>query len=148
MKVVEKEYAVRIDLPKFKAGDTVTVHYKIVEGNKERIQQYRGVVIQRSGGAGLTATFTVRKMSGNIGVERIFPVHLLSLTRLKSTSTVKYAGRVSSTSGILQARKHVSGKRYTKISQKYMKEPLQSGFFCYRFCESHIDGFNTWSFIR
>jgi len=74
MKVVEKEYTSGIDLPKFKAGDTVTVHYKIKEGNKERIQQYRGVVMQRSGGAGLTATFTVRKMSGNIGVERIFPV--------------------------------------------------------------------------
>lgn len=74
MKVVEKEFAVNNEFPKFKAGDTVTVHYKIVEGNKERIQQYRGVVIQRSGGSSTTATFTVRKMSGNIGVERIFPV--------------------------------------------------------------------------
>jgi len=73
MKVVEKEYAVKNEYPKFKAGDTVTVHYKIVEGNKERIQQYRGVVIQRSGTSN-TETFTVRKMSGNIGVERIFPV--------------------------------------------------------------------------
>jgi large subunit ribosomal protein L19 len=73
MKVVEKEYATTNEFPKFRAGDTVTVHYKIKEGNKERIQQYRGVVIQRSG-AGVTATFTVRKMSGNIGVERIFPV--------------------------------------------------------------------------
>jgi large subunit ribosomal protein L19 len=73
MKVVEKEYATGVEFPKFKAGDTVTVHYKIREGNKERIQQYRGVVMQRSG-TGLTATFTVRKMSGNIGVERIFPV--------------------------------------------------------------------------
>jgi len=73
MKVVEKEYAVNKEYPKFKAGDTVTVHYKIVEGNKERIQQYRGVVIQRSGTHN-TETFTVRKMSGNIGVERIFPV--------------------------------------------------------------------------
>jgi len=73
MKVVEKEFASGVELPKFRAGDTVTVHYKIREGNKERIQQYRGVVIQRSG-AGMTATFTVRKMSGNIGVERIFPV--------------------------------------------------------------------------
>ena len=73
MKVVEKEYATGVEFPKFKAGDTVTVHYKIKEGNKERIQQYRGVVMQRSG-TGLTATFTVRKMSGNIGVERIFPV--------------------------------------------------------------------------
>ena len=74
MKVVEKEYATSNEFPKFRAGDTVTVHYKIKEGNKERIQQYRGVVIQRSGGNGMTATFTVRKMSGNIGVERIFPV--------------------------------------------------------------------------
>ena len=73
MKVIEKEYASSTEFPKFRAGDTVTVHYKIREGNKERIQQYRGVVIQRSG-EGQTATFTVRKMSGNIGVERIFPV--------------------------------------------------------------------------
>ena len=73
MKVVEREMAVKNEFPKFIAGDTITVHYKIREGNKERIQQYRGVVIQRSG-AGHTETFTVRKMSGNIGVERIFPV--------------------------------------------------------------------------
>ena len=59
-------------LPAFKAGDTVTVHYKIKEGNKERIQQYQGVVLQRAG-SGNSATFTVRKMSGNVGVERIFP---------------------------------------------------------------------------
>jgi large subunit ribosomal protein L19 len=72
MNVVEKEFAVAKEYPKFGAGDTVTVHYKIKEGSKERIQQYRGVVIQRSG-SGNTATFTVRKMSGNIGVERIFP---------------------------------------------------------------------------
>lgn len=73
MNIVEKEFAVESEFPKFKAGDTITVHYKIKEGNKERIQQYRGVVIQRSG-EGNTQTFTVRKMSGNIGVERIFPV--------------------------------------------------------------------------
>jgi large subunit ribosomal protein L19 len=73
MDVVEKELSVTNEFPKFIAGDTVTVHYKIKEGNKERIQQFRGVVIQRSG-TGHTETFTVRKMSGNIGVERIFPV--------------------------------------------------------------------------
>ncbi len=60
-------------LPNFKAGDTITVHYKIKEGEKERIQQYQGIVLQRSG-AGKVETFTVRKMSGNVGVERIFPV--------------------------------------------------------------------------
>ena len=73
MNVVEKELAVKSEYPNFAAGDTITVHYKIVEGNKERIQQFKGVVLQRSG-TGHTETFTVRKMSGNIGVERIFPI--------------------------------------------------------------------------
>jgi len=72
MKVVSEEYTPQTELPKFNAGDTITVHYKIKEGNKERVQQFRGVVIQRRG-KGHTETFTVRKMSGNIGVERIFP---------------------------------------------------------------------------
>ncbi len=73
IKVAENQFYTRKEFPAFKAGDTVTVHYKIVEGNKERIQQYRGVVLQRRG-TGLVETFTVRKMSGNIGVERIFPL--------------------------------------------------------------------------
>jgi len=59
--------------PKFKAGDNVTVNYKIIEGNKERIQSFKGDVIKRQGTAG-TATFTVRKMSDGVGVERTFPV--------------------------------------------------------------------------
>jgi large subunit ribosomal protein L19 len=74
MKIVQEQNGVSKDFPEFASGDTVTVHYKIKEGNKERIQQYRGVVIQRKGGKGITATFTVRKMSGEIGVERIFPI--------------------------------------------------------------------------
>jgi large subunit ribosomal protein L19 len=73
MNIVEKEFAVKNEYPKFAAGDTITVHYKIKEGNKERIQQFRGVVIQRSGSRN-SETFTIRKMSGNIGVERIIPV--------------------------------------------------------------------------
>ena len=73
MKVVENEFAVANEFPNFKSGDTITVHYKIKEGNKERIQQYRGVVIQRKGDK-VSGTFTVRKMSGNVGVERIFPI--------------------------------------------------------------------------
>jgi large subunit ribosomal protein L19 len=72
MKVVEKEFATGNEFPAFSSGDTITVHYKIKEGNKERIQQYRGTVIQKKG-EGSGATFTVRKMSGNVGVERIFP---------------------------------------------------------------------------
>jgi large subunit ribosomal protein L19 len=69
---VEDQVSVK-ELPSFKAGDTITVSYKIIEGNKERIQKFQGVVIQRVGG-GPTATFTVRKISNNVGVERIFPV--------------------------------------------------------------------------
>jgi large subunit ribosomal protein L19 len=73
LKVVENQFSTEKEIPAFSAGDTITVHYKIKEGNKERIQQYKGVVIQRRG-TGIKATFTVRKMSGNIGVERIFPL--------------------------------------------------------------------------
>jgi large subunit ribosomal protein L19 len=70
---VEDHFVVKQKLPAFKAGDTVTIHYKIKEGEKERIQQYQGVVLQRSG-SGVTETFTVRKVSGTVGVERIIPV--------------------------------------------------------------------------
>ena len=73
IKQLEKEISPVKQYPEFKAGDTITVSYKITEGNKERIQQFQGVVIQRKG-SGSTATFTVRKISNNVGVERIFPV--------------------------------------------------------------------------
>jgi len=75
IKVAQNAFAVEVkEQPQFNSGDTITVHYKIKEGNKERIQNYRGVVIQVKG-EGVTKTFTVRKMSGNIGVERIFPLY-------------------------------------------------------------------------
>ena len=73
LKAAESAFVKDTQYPEFKAGDTITVHYKIREGNKERIQQFRGVVIQRRG-SGISATFMVRKMSGNFGVERIFPI--------------------------------------------------------------------------
>jgi large subunit ribosomal protein L19 len=73
MNYVQETLIQKKEFPRFKAGDTITVHYKIKEGNKERIQTYQGVVLQRTG-TGTSATFTVRKISGNIGVERIFPI--------------------------------------------------------------------------
>jgi len=71
---VEEKLAPKKDLPSFKAGDTITVHYKIKEGDKERVQQYQGTVIQRRG-EGASASFTVRKISNGVGVERVFPVN-------------------------------------------------------------------------
>jgi large subunit ribosomal protein L19 len=73
VKEISKKLTTIAALPSFSAGDTITVHYKIKEGNKERIQQFQGVVLQRRG-SGSTETFTVRKMSQAIGVERIFPI--------------------------------------------------------------------------
>lgn len=73
IKVAEEAFATKKEHPAFKSGDTITVSYRIKEGNKERIQQYRGVVIRISG-QGDKKRFTVRKMSENVGVERIFPI--------------------------------------------------------------------------
>jgi large subunit ribosomal protein L19 len=70
---VHEQLTGKKEFPKFKAGDNITVNYKIVEGGKERIQGFRGDVIKRQG-QGATATFTVRKMSDNVGVERTFPI--------------------------------------------------------------------------
>ena len=69
---VHEQLTGKKEFPKFKAGDNVTVNYKIIEGNKERIQSFRGDVIKKQG-EGNTATFTVRKISDGVGVERIFP---------------------------------------------------------------------------
>ena len=73
VKIAEEAFACGKEHPEFRSGDTVTVSYRIKEGNKERIQQYRGVVIRISG-HGDKKRFTVRKMSENVGVERIFPI--------------------------------------------------------------------------
>lgn len=78
---LEQEH-LRHDVPEFRAGDTVKVHVRVIEGNKERIQIFQGVVIARRGG-GTRETFTVRKISGGIGVERIFPIHSPVLDKIE-----------------------------------------------------------------
>ena len=82
VKFVQDEFVSRKDFPEFGAGDTITVYYEIKEGNKTRTQFYRGVVLQRRG-TGSSETFTIRKMSGSIGVERIFPVNLPALQKIE-----------------------------------------------------------------
>ncbi|MBN2009465.1 50S ribosomal protein L19 [candidate division KSB1 bacterium] len=76
----------RDDIPEFGAGDTVTVHVKVVEGDKERIQLFQGVVLQRRG-SGINATFTVRKVSNGVGVERIFPLHSPRIAKIERLRT-------------------------------------------------------------
>lgn len=85
IKFVEEQVIVKKQVPAFKAGDTVSVHYKIREGNKERIQIYQGVVIQRNS-VGVNETFTVRKMSNGVGVERIFPVNSPNIDKIDVNS--------------------------------------------------------------
>ena len=85
VKFVEEQAVVKKQVPAFKAGDTVSVHYTIREGNKERIQIYQGVVIQRNS-VGVNETFTVRKMSNGVGVERIFPVNSPNIDKIDVNS--------------------------------------------------------------
>ncbi|RED46083.1 50S ribosomal protein L19 [Seonamhaeicola aphaedonensis] len=82
VKFVQDEFVTKKELPEFGAGDTITVYYEIKEGNKTRTQFFRGVVIQRRG-SGTSETFTIRKMSGSIGVERIFPLNLPALQKIE-----------------------------------------------------------------
>ena len=74
----------KTDIPEFVPGDNVDVHYKVIEGDKERIQIFKGLVIKRAG-SGLNETFTVRKMSSGVGVERIFPIHSPRIAKIERT---------------------------------------------------------------
>ena len=82
VKFVEETFVESKDLPSFSSGDTITVYYEIREGDKTRTQFFKGVVLQRRG-SGSTETFTIRKMSGSIGVERIFPINSPSIQKIE-----------------------------------------------------------------
>lgn len=82
IKTLEQDLIPQRNFPAFKAGDNVSVHYKIIEGAKERIQIFRGDVIQRKG-SGLTQTFTIRKISNGVGVERIFPFYSPNIAEIE-----------------------------------------------------------------
>ena len=89
IKFVQDEFVTKKEIPNFKSGDTITVYYEIREGEKVRTQFFKGVVIQIKG-TGLTKTFTIRKMSGTIGIERIFPFNLPAIQKIE----VNKRGRV------------------------------------------------------
>ncbi len=82
IKYVQDEYIDQKNFPEFKTGDTITVYYEIKEGEKSRTQFFKGVVIQIKG-KGKTKTFTIRKMSGTFGIERIFPINLPSIKKIE-----------------------------------------------------------------
>ena len=82
LKFVQDEFVTKNEFPEFSAGDTITVYYEIKEGDKSRTQFFRGVVLQRKG-TGSSETFTIRKMSGTVGVERIFPINLPALQKIE-----------------------------------------------------------------
>ena len=82
VKFVEEQFVETKDLPSFSSGDTITVYYEIREGDKVRTQSFKGVVIQIKG-RGQSKTFTIRKMSGTVGVERIFPINMPALKKIE-----------------------------------------------------------------
>ncbi|MDP6861201.1 MAG: 50S ribosomal protein L19 [Candidatus Marinimicrobia bacterium] len=106
-----KEF-LRADLPEFDSGDTVAINVRVREGNKERIQLFEGVVINKRGGSGLDASFTVRKVSSGFGVERIFPLHSPMIASIK----VRRRGKVRRAK--LNYLKKVSGSKAARIEEK------------------------------
>ena len=114
LEMVEREQ-LRTDLPDFRVGDSVRVHVKIVEGEKERIQPFEGVVIRKKGG-GIRSTFTVRKISYGIGVERIFPTHsprldhidILSRGKIRRAKLFYLRGLKGKAARIRGEKKHVA----------------------------------------
>tara|TARA_B110000003_G_scaffold260846_1_gene282084 strand:- start:158 stop:505 length:348 start_codon:yes stop_codon:yes gene_type:complete len=106
-----KEF-VKKNIPDFSSGDTVSVEVKVKEGNKERLQKYEGVVIARHGKKGVDASFTVRKISNGIGVERIFPLH----SPLLSSINVKRRGKVRRSK--LNYLKNITGLKAARIEEK------------------------------
>lgn len=87
MKLIETTQ-LRTDLPKFRAGDTINVHLKVIEGDKERIQEFQGIVIKQRG-SGINTTFTVRKISDGVGVERVFPLHSPRIVKIEKVKEGK-----------------------------------------------------------
>ncbi len=105
----------RTDLPQFQSGDTVNVHVKVIEGDKERIQQYQGIVMGIKG-SGIGRTFRVRKISNGVGVERIFPIHSPIISKIEKLKE----GKVRRAK--LFYLRTLKGKSATKIKERISPE--------------------------
>ena len=130
---VENELLNNNDLPSFSAGDTVTVHYKIKEGGKERTQLFKGVVIQRKGKS-TTETFTVRKISSGVGVERIFPVLSPAVEKIEvnKEGSVRRA-RIYYLRGLTGKKARIKGKEKIIFDIQNIKPAQLCRFFCIYF---------------
>ena len=105
------ENQLKKDLPEFSSGDTVSIDVRVVEGGKERLQKFEGIVIGRKG-SDISATFTVRKISGGIGVERIFPIHSPMISKI----AVKKKGKVRRAK--LNYMRKLTGAKAIRIAEK------------------------------
>ena len=113
IKIVQEQLAKKINFPKFRAGDNIVVSYKIVEGAKERIQDYRGDVIQIKG-QGATKTFTVRKISNGVGVERIFPFTSPAIVEIKVVKRGKVRrARLYYLRGLVGKKARIKERKFT-----------------------------------
>jgi large subunit ribosomal protein L19 len=115
---VHEQLTVKREFPKFKAGDNITVNYKIIEGNKERIQSFKGDVIKRQG-TGQTATFTVRKISDGVGVERTFPLFSPNIESIEMNKI----GRVRRAKLYFQRERSGKSARIKEKRQAVSNEP-------------------------
>ncbi len=109
---VQSEFVTKNDIPEFAAGDTITVYFEIKEGVKTRTQFFKGVVIQRRG-SGSSETFTIRKMSGTIGVERIFPINLPAIQKIEVNKRGKVRrARIYYFRGLTGKKAQIKEKRF------------------------------------